>query len=121
MRVTNSLGFSCDGVMIEQKTGLAAATVANGVHFDGSTTGANYGCSARNLRMSNGGGNPVITGQPVKFTGSNYQIDVEPWGYWTYDGSGSEPAPTTLPTSRPAAPGRDFAEIAAAPHLGSAL
>lgn len=121
VRVTNSLGFSCDGVMIEQKTGLAAATVANGVHFDGSTTGANYGCSARNLRMSNGGGNPVITGQPVKFTGSNYQIDVEPWGYWTYDGSGSEPAPTTLPTSRPAAPGRDFAEIAAAPHLGSAL
>lgn len=121
IRLTNTLGFVCDGIMIEQKTGLAAATVANGVHFDGSTTGSNYGCSARNLRMSNGGSNPTITGKPIAFSGSNYMIDVEPWGSWTYDGSGSEPVPATVPTTRPARPGRDLAETAANPHLGSAL
>ena len=93
--VTNTLGFACDGVMIEQKTGLATATVRHGVHF----AGGNDGCTATNLRMSNGGGNPVITGQPVAFTGTNDNILSSPWGSWTYDGSGTEPVPTTTATT----------------------
>lgn len=98
IQVANSLGFDCSGVMIEQKTGLAASTVRHGVHF----TGGNVGCTAKNLRMSNGGGNPVITGYPVHFTttnGTNDEVDVSPWGSWTYDGSGTEPAPSTDPST----------------------
>lgn len=115
--VSDCLGFVNDGMMIEQKTGLATATVRHGTHYAGS----NVGCSSRNLRFSNGGGNPTITGQPVAYTGTNTMIDDEPWGYWTYDGSGSEPKPTTSPTSRPARPGRDLALIESSTHLGSAL
>ncbi len=95
--LTNTLGFVNDGMMIEQKTGLAASTVRHGTHY----AGTNVGCSSRSVRMSNGGGNPVITGQPLAFTGTNTLIDDRPWGYWTYDGSGVEPKPTTYPTSRP--------------------
>lgn len=89
LNLTNVLGFCADGVMIEQKTGLATATVRHGIHFAGSTTCA----PPRGLRMSNGGGNPTITGAPIYYTGTNTVLGG--WGGWTYDGSGSEPQPAT--------------------------
>lgn len=92
INVTDTLGFVADGVMIEQKTGLAAATVRHGIHFTG-------GCVVsrpRGVRFSNGGSNPVISGQPIEWAGSNTALAE--WGGWTFDGSGTEPVPDTEPS-----------------------
>lgn len=92
VHLVNTLGPTTDGINIEQKTGLSTATVRHGVHWAGGVRGHR----PRGIRMSNGGGNPAITGKPFHCTGTNTAIP-DPGG-WTYDGSSTEPMTDTLPS-----------------------
>ena len=99
IEVRYSNGTHIGAVEVEQKAGVAAASVRHGLYLSGGNTGVSGGP----VRMNNGGGNPAMTGQPIAYAttyGTNDDLDPNLTHLWEEDGASAEGAVTTSPSSR---------------------